>query len=200
MKSTITSLNPKAGVILKTWLLILLLLPASTSFGQSINANWKKDMNALLDQYLKCAGTAENNYSCSAFISESIAKVYKVNNVYVDKLKRFKLMNEMSEVIAEPTQWTLLGYAYDQKILDQAQTLANASKAVVAVYHTAEGVKHIALILPGDLQFSGTWGFKVPNAASFMLNDPTKSFVEKSLSYAFSRSMIKDVKLYSKIY
>lgn len=178
----------------------MLLLSSSVLFGQSINTNWKKDLNVLLEEYLKCAGSSENNYGCSAFISESIAKVYKVNNVYVDKLKRYKLMNEMSEVIAEPAQWTLLGHAYDQKILDQAQTLANANKAVVAVYNTPEGVKHIALILPGDLQFSGTWGFKVPNSASFVLNDPTKSFVEKGLSYAFTRNMIKDVKLYSKNY
>ncbi len=191
----------KKPVMLAVVAIAAILLSFNVTSAQSINPNWKKDMNSLLQQFVSCAGaSAESNYTCSSYIAESLAKIYKVGNVYDDKAKRYKLMNEMSATIDQPSQWKLLGNAYEQPVLDEAQTLANAQKAVVAVYKTAEGVKHIAVVLPGEMQFSGTWGFKVPNSASFVLNDPSKSYVEKGLSYAFTRSMIKDVKLYSKAY
>lgn len=182
-------------------LTLAFFLTLNVSSGQSINPNWKKEMNTLLEQFLSCTSASpDNNYDCSSYISESLAKIYKIGNIYNDKAKRYKLMNEIAPGIEESSQWTLIGNAYEQQTLDQAQTLANANKAVVAVYKTTEGVKHIAVVLPGELQFSGTWGFKVPNSASFVLSEPSKSYVEKGLSYAFTRSMIKDVKLYSKNY
>lgn len=187
--------------LLVTLFTIVFTLTLNVSPGQSINPNWKKEVNTLLEQFLSCASAApDNNYNCSSYISESLAKIYKIGNIYDDKAKRYKLMNEIAPLIEESSQWTLLGNAYEQPILDQAQTLANGNKAVIAVYKTSEGIKHIAVVLPGELQFSGTWGFKVPNSASFVLNEPSKSYVEKGLSYAFTRNMIKDVKLYSKKY
>jgi hypothetical protein len=185
---------------LSTGLFLTLLFVSSSAYSQSINSNWKQDMNALLEKYLSCASSSTDTYPCSSFITESINKVYKVNGLYSDKSKRYLQLKEVSKNFDDAGQWTLLGHAYDQKVLSESQTLANANKAVVAVYKTAEGASHVALILPGEEQFSGTWNFKVPNSASFVLNDPTKSYVGKGLSYAFSRTMIKDVVLYVKKY
>jgi hypothetical protein len=188
---------------MKNTLAILLLVTVSTtltSSAQSINPNWKNDVAKLMDQFLNCSGATSDNHKCSAFISESMAKVYKLNSLYSEKSKRYLLMSEMSGLFTQPAQWTALGHAYEQKALTEAQERANANKAVVAVYTTPEGIRHIALILPGELQFSGSWGFQVPNSASFVLNDPPKSYVGKGLSYAFARNMIKDVTLYAKNY
>jgi hypothetical protein len=181
-------------------LLLVVLSIVSSSNAQSINSNWKQDMNSLLEKFMSCTGSGSDTYTCSAFISESINKVYKVNGLYSDKSKRYLQLKEVAKNFDDASQWTPLGHAYDQKVLDEAQQLANAKKAVVAVYKTAKGVSHVALILPGEVQFSGTWNFKVPNSASFVLNDPSKSYVGKGLSYAFSRAMIKDVFLYVKKY
>lgn len=185
---------------LSVGLLLSLIIIVSSSNAQSINSNWQQDLNSLLEKFVSCTNEGAESYSCSSFISESINKVYKINGLYSDKSKRFLQLNEIAKTIDDAAKWTPLGHAYEQKVLDQAQELANANKAVVAVYKTAEGVGHVALILPGEVQFSGTWNFKVPNSASFPLSDPSKAYVGKGLSYAFSRAMIKDVFLYVKKY
>jgi len=172
-----------------------------STHGQSLNANWQKDLTTLLDQFMSCTSSSSDTYPCSTFITESVAKVYKLDGaLYSEKSKRYLQLKEVSQQLTESGQWSVLGHAYDQKALTEAQSLANAKKAVIAVYATADGVAHVAVILPGELQYSGTWGFQVPNSASFVLNDPSKSYVGKGLSYAFARNMIKDVTLYSRKY
>ncbi len=170
------------------------------SQAQSLNENWEEDLNNSMSQFMNCANTSPDKSQCSSFISESVTKVYKVNAFYSDKLKRHLQIYEISKSMIDGGQWALLGHAYEQKALNEAQQCANASKAVIAVYTTASGGKHIALILPGKLDYSGSWGFNVPNSASFFFDDPAKSYVGKGLSYAFSKNMIKDVALYCRKY
>ncbi len=171
-----------------------------SSYGQSLNENWEQDLANSMTQFMNCATTSPDKSQCSSFISESLVKVYKVNAFYSDKLKRHLQIYEISKSMIDGGSWTLLGYAYDQKALNEAQKCANANKAVIAVYTTASGGKHIALILPGKLDYSGSWGFNVPNSASFFFDDPAKSYVGKGLSYAFAKNMIKDVALYCRKY
>lgn len=182
------------------YLAITLTLLCSTTFAQSLNRNWKKDLETSLEQFVSCTNSAGEKYQCSSFIGESIAKVYKTNAFFSEKLNRFLRITEISKSLVENGQWTQIGHAYEQDALKEAQNQANANKAVIAVYTTTSGVGHIAIILPGKLQYSGSWGFNVPNAASFLFNDAKKSFVDKSLSYAFTKNMIKDVVLYSRKY
>lgn len=182
------------------YLTSLLFLVCSLSHGQSLNENWRKDLAASFEQFIQCTNSTGEKYQCSGFIGESIAKVYKTNAFFSDKQSRFLHINEISKSLFENGQWMQIGHAYEQAALDEAQKQANSSKAVIAVYNTASGIGHIALILPGKLQYSGSWGFNVPNAASFFFNDSEKSFVDKGLSYAFSKNMIKDVVLYSRKY
>lgn len=171
-----------------------------SSFGQSLNENWEQDLASSMTQFMNCTTTSPDKSQCSSFISESLAKVYRVNAFYSDKLKRHLKIYEISKSMIDGGSWTLLGHAYDQKALNEAQKCANASKAVIAVYTTTSGGKHIALILPGKLDYSGSWGFNVPNSASFFFDDPAKSYVGKGLSYAFAKNMIKDVALYCRKY
>jgi hypothetical protein len=171
---------------------------ASSVFSQSANQSWKKDLAESFKAFIECTNSTGEKYQCSSFIGESIAKVYNTNAFFSDKLSRFLQINEISKSVVETGQWNQIGYAYDQKALDKAQDEANGKKAVIAVYMTPNGIGHIAVILPGKLQYSGSWGFNVPNAASFLFNDSEKSFVDKGLSYAFSKNMIKDVILYAR--
>ena len=108
--------------------------------------------------------------------------------------------NEIAAYLKDSKQWTLAGHAYEQDVLAQAQDNANARKAVVAVYMTEAGLGHVVVITPGKLQRSGSWGFDVPNAASFFSTQPDKSFVDKSLSFAFGKTMLKDVAIYTRNY
>ena len=172
----------------------------SASFSQGLNENWRRDLSASLEKFRQCTQTTGEKHQCSGFIGESIANVYKTNAFYSEKMSRYLHINEIPKSAVENGPWTSLGHAYDQKVLEEAQKQANAHKAVIAVYITESGIGHIALILPGKLQYSGSWGFHVPNAASFVFNDSEKSFVDKGLSYAFSKNMIKDVTLYARKY
>ena len=82
--------------------------------------------------------------------------------------------------------------------MNTAQELANNKTAVVAVYMKSDQDGHVSIILPGQLNPSGSWGFSVPNSASFFVNDPNKSYIGKGLSYAFTKSMLKDVVLFAR--
>jgi hypothetical protein len=58
----------------------------------------------------------------------------------------------------------------------------------------------VVVITPGELRASGSWGLNVPAAASFFPADPLKSFVDKGLSFAFAKNMLKDVMIYGRKY
>ncbi len=181
---------------LQSGIFTLLLLCTFATHAQSLNGNWKKDLTVSLEEFLKCEGSSE----CAGFTGKALNTLYKINDFYLQKEGRYMTVNEISAFLRDNSKWTNLGKPYDQKILETAQDLANAKKAVVAVYQNAQGIGHVALIAPGALQPSGSWGLSVPGAVSFLTTDPQKSFVDKSLSFAFSKGMMKDVTIYGRNY
>jgi len=110
------------------------------------------------------------------------------------------IANEISKFLSESDKWTLLGHSYEQKTLSTAQEFANSKKAVVAVYMNAAGIGHVVIITPGQLQRSGSWGLNVPNVASFFPSQPEKSFIDKGLSFAFGKNLMKDILVYGRNY
>ena len=171
------------------------LLASSSLMGQSLNPNWNTDLKNSLQQFLSCQGGSQ---SCAKFIGESLNTVYKVNDFYSVKSGRYMLPGEIATFLKESKQWKMLGPSYDQKVLTQAQEHANAKKAVVAVYMNESGIGHVVVIVPGQVERSGSWGLDVPNAASFFPTQPDKSFVGKGLSFAFGKTMLKDVQIYAR--
>lgn len=170
----------------------------STLSAQSLNPSWEKDLSTSLDQFVKCSSTAEGK--CSEAQGESLNIVYKVDDFFSAKQGRHMTVSEVSSFLKQSSTWTSIGPAYTQTTLVQAQQLANEKKAVVAVYQNAASVGHVVLIVPGELEPSGSWGLKVPAAASFFLPEPSRSFVNKGLSFAFTKSMLKDITLYVRKY
>jgi len=175
----------------------ILLCGVATVRAQSLNPNWNSDLKNSLRQFLACSGGSQ---ACSKFLGESLNTVYKVNDFYSTKSGRYMTASEIASYLKETKQWNLLGHSYDQKVLSQAQDFANAKKAVVAVYMDETGLGHVVVITPGQLQPSGSWGLNVPNAASFFPAQPDKSFVDKGLSFAFGKSMLKGVTIYVRNY
>ncbi len=174
---------------------------ASFLYGQSINSNWEQELTNSIEAFKKCNQTIVNNVNpCSKYIGESVNSVYEVNDFYSEQLGRYLWGAEIIDYLKSDNQWKLLGYGYDQKALTEAQNYANENKAVVAVYLNEEQIGHVSLILPGKLTPSGSWGFSVPNSASFFISEPQKSYVNKGLSYAFTRSMIRTVTIYGRNY
>jgi hypothetical protein len=185
---------------LKLYFILSFTLLAVTSYGQSINANWKQDLSVSLEEFLKCTETMTDGNRCINFIGESVQKVYKINDFYSQKSARYMTVSEIASFIKDSDKWSSLGHSYEQTALSAAQEYANAKKAVIAVYLNASGVGHVAVITPGELRASGSWGLQVPSAVSFLTTDPEKSFVDKGLSFAFAKNMLKDVVIYGRKY
>lgn len=194
MKPTHTDFTGK-----KFYLILTAFLFASTLYGQGINTNWRQELSSSLDQFLKCEEGGDKS-ECANFIGESLTKVYKINDFYSQKSGRYMTVNEIASYIKASDKWSLLGHSYEQETLASAQDLANAKKAVIAVYMNSEGIGHVVVITPGELHPSGSWGMNVPSAVSFLPSDPEKSFVDKGLSFAFTKMMMKDVLIYTRKY
>jgi hypothetical protein len=177
-----------------------MLLAAIKSSGQTLNTNWNNDLNKSLQEFMDCKNTGKDNQECVKYVGESLQTVYKVNDFYSPQLGRHMMINEIVEYLGDSKQWTKIGQGYEQAALAEAQSNANAKKAVIAVYMNASGAGHIALILPGDLQRSGSWGLDVPNSVSFLMMEPQRSYVGKGLSYAFAKNHLKDVVIYARKY
>jgi hypothetical protein len=170
-----------------------------SAHGQSVNPNWKHELQGNLNKFLQCT-TGGEKAACINFVGESLKVVYKVDDFYNKKAGRYMTAAEITAYLKTSRNWSSLGLSYDQQVLDRAGELANARKAVVAVYNNSSGIGHIVLITPGEMTTSGSWGLKVPAAASFFTTEPAKSFTDKALSFAFSKQMLKDVTIYSRKY
>ena len=125
-------------------------------------------------------------------------RIYKVNDFYSAKSGRYMTASEISSYLKESKQWKLIGPSYEQKTLTTAQSMANSGKPVVAVYMNSSGVGHVVVITPGQQQPSGSWGLNVPNVVSFFPSQPDKSFVDKGLSFAFGKNLMKDILIYGR--
>ena len=177
---------------------LLLFIIITSAHAQSLNSNWSKDLNNSLKEFLACEGNSKERAECAHFIGESLTTVYKINDF--SKSGKYMTTNEIAEFVKNSSKWKSLGPSYDQATLTKAQEHANAKKAVVAVFRNAEGIGHVVIITPGELQTSGSWGLQVPNSASFFQTEPAKSYVGKGLSFAFARVMMKDITLYVREY
>jgi hypothetical protein len=171
---------------------------SSVAYGQGINNTWKTEMNSSLQQFFNCQNSSSAKSECLQYMGESLKKIYKVNDFYSTKSGRYMSASEISAFLKESDKWKLIGPSYEQKTLASAQELANSGKAVVAVYMNSAGIGHMVVITPGQLQQSGSWGLNVPNVVSFFPSQPDKSFVDKGLSFAFGKNLMKDILIYGR--
>ncbi|HYG20453.1 MAG TPA: hypothetical protein VD816_16050 [Ohtaekwangia sp.] len=183
-----------------TLIAVALFFCLHNAHAQSLNSNWKQQLNTALQQFLECKPATPDDKACAKFIGESLNTVYQLNDFYSTQAKRYMTVNEIAGFLETSNKWEVLGQSYDQKTLATAQDYANKKRAVVAVYLNAAGIGHVVLITPGELKPSGSWALNVPSAASFFPTEPDKSFVDKSLSFAFMKHMMKDVQIYARKY
>lgn len=178
---------------------ISIIFFSSFAFSQSLNQNWSNDLSKAVEEFKKCKNPGDSNVNpCSKYIGESVNVIYNVNDFYSDELNRYLTGTEIVKFLETSTEWIKIGPAYAQENLDKAQETASSGKAVLAVYLGEDQLGHVSIILPGSQTASGSWGLNVPNSASFFMHSPPRSYLNKSLSYAFTRNMIKGVVIYSR--
>lgn len=171
---------------MKKLLLIPMLVISISTLGQSLSKAWKTDLSNSLSQFKTCT-TGANSEGCHKFSGESVQKVYGVNDFFSKEMQRYMLIDEIYDYLVNSSHWELLGKGYEQDALSKGQQYANDGRAVVAVKkEKTNDYGHMAIILPGELGASGSWGLRVPNAASFFTHQISKSFINQKLSYAFT--------------
>jgi hypothetical protein len=180
--------------------LLLLPLLCQILLGSSVveSDDWESKVKMLLNQLMACDEPVDDISPCNRFVGEGLKIVYKVDDLYSEKKKRYLVSNEIANYLEASDNWTLLGTADDQDVLNEAQGYANVKKAIVAVQKGESSYGHVALIIPGSLTYSGTWGKNVPNSASFFIHLPNKSYVGKGLSWAWKVDEASNVKIYGR--
>jgi hypothetical protein len=164
----------------------------------SLADRWRGDIELKLREVLH-SERLDNTSPCNVFLAKALKLLFGIADFELPGLPdEFLVANDIARyVAAHPDQWTLLGSASSQMALDRAQTYANLNAPVIAVY-VSDPHGHVAVVLPGSLQYSGQWNLHAPNSASVFLNKPHKSYVGLRLSNAFQVSDLPKVKLYTR--
>jgi hypothetical protein len=179
-------------------LLLFGLLAGATPDDANI---WEKEMNSLLYQYLSCKDPIDDISPCNLFLARSLKTVYGIADFdSPGKNPPCMTANQVATFVSQnPKIWTMLGIATNQETLNSAAGYSKRKKPVIAVLE-GHPHGHVALILPGELVKSESWGLYVPNSASFFLNNPKKSYVGEPLSKAFTLKDAADVRIYGRNY
>lgn len=173
----------------------------SAAEAQQINAKWKSELEASMKEFMVCKDTSINGVNpCSKYSGQSVATVYKLDDFYSDKYDRYLTGSEMAKFIKSSDKWEQLGVSLLKDVLEKAQDAANKNIATVAVYSDDKGIGHVAIVLPGELSKSGTWGLDVPNSASFFVNEKGESYIGKGLSYGFRNMKRNRIFVYQRKY
>lgn len=141
----------------------------------------RKTIETILEEYQQCKEDDSSSY-CKTFTAKAICEYngvedLKENGSFVD-------YHDIHNIILNDDTWKNLGLANSQEALDNAQLMANKGYPVVAI-DTQDEHKFSVLILQGEQVKSGKWNLNVPNCAAFFPTNYTRSFINKTLNYAW---------------
>ena len=170
-------------------LIVLICALITVSAGA---AQWEDSLASLLNEFQDCQAPVKNDDPCYTVTARAAMAVYGIEDF---KTESGEAMGVEEMIATVKAGWSDLGQATQQEALNAAQQAANEGKAVVAVFEEPP-VGHAVVVLPGELAPSGKWAAQVPNSASFFLNNPGRSYVGKTLAYAFKDK--NQVRLYVK--
>ena len=178
---------------------LLLVAPAQGAAevpGWARNTIWADAMDWASARLADCKALADRELAvaCEGFTAEALAEVYAIDE-FLRGDERPTGRQILERLERADSGWVLLGPASEQQALEAAQARANDGLPVVAAY--AGGWRgHAALVLPGSGYPSQTWGLRVPNSASFFASRAERSYIGKSLSFAFGKDIKDRVMIY----
>jgi hypothetical protein len=139
-------------------------------------------LEKIQQDYDACKSLETDDRECNQFTAEAICRFYEIEDFKKDE--NYIDYSAIKDVVTlNGGMWEPLGLATDQDVLNLAQDNANNVKATIAFDPLKSD--HVAVILPGKMQQSGSWKLNVPNSASFFVHKP-ESYIDKGLSYSFS--------------
>lgn len=151
-------------------------------------------LSTTIAYFKKCKAESTNRNDCRNSITKMITEFYNIGD-FRAKDGGFVIYDSIQPIVKRSSAWTKLGNASDQEALNKAQQAANNGKATIAI-DVSQTYGQVAMIIPGKLTKSGSWKSNVPNTAALVNYSADKSFMNKSLSYAFKSA--ENIMLFTK--
>lgn len=156
---------------------------------------------AILDKVNNACQAYPPQEYCNVFVGQAISDMFgiddfKQNGSATGFYDANTIVTNLFTIWSD--KWENLGTGDSQDALGKAQDAANSNRCVIAVWQnpTSGAPGHLALILPGQLSASTSWGLNVPNAANFAMNAPSLNFVCDKLSRGFGADKMGSVILF----
>jgi hypothetical protein len=171
------------------WTAYLMSLVGNTHTWTQVQATY------MVGQFMRCKDAVDDLTPCSVFVSNVLEGVFNISEFdgFRDKANGIFVYLD-----GNPGLWEKLGNGASQAALTRAQAEANSGHAVVAVWKNPDANRpgHIALIIPGVLKQSDTWGLLVPNAAQTSVGRISGAWIGRPLSNSFGADKKEDVNIY----
>lgn len=151
-----------------------------------------------LNGYFQCnpADPPNDLSPCNSFVGRALKELFGLNDFASGS--GYMTANVMAEKLSAGFKdWKPLGPLLDKENSYCAQSLANKGYPVIASLQQP-GHGHVALVLPGKVSDSASWGIPAPNSASFSLGNVQRSYVAKPMSASFGNDNAKVARYYYK--
>jgi hypothetical protein len=162
------------------------LLAGTASVASAQGDPWTQHGDWVKSQISACQAVSDDSRDvCRYFAAEAFRQVFGIEDFCA--AERCMTAPEIeSEIRNNTQQWTVLGTADDQSVLDNARELAGQGNAVVAGQNV-EDRSQVAIIMPGNPVPSGKWAMdRVPIAASARTDAPDRSVYGEGINWVFS--------------
>ncbi|MCI5055718.1 MAG: hypothetical protein MRY83_06395 [Flavobacteriales bacterium] len=154
---------------------------AETSTHEAIS------LDKVIQEFQKCKENGGDKTRCKEYVSKAICGFYEITDfVKKDLPGGYLPYDDLLDYVSSSDSWEKLGRASKQSVLDEAQKRSNAMQATIAI-NDKEGSRNVAILVPGELTKSTSWKLNCPSVAMLFPNKPEKSFVGKTLNYAWSK-------------
>ena len=125
---------------------------------------------------------------CNTFAARGLESIYRVSDFKT--ATGYFSANAIWDYVNASSDWVSLGGVFNEDNNLCAQAMANQAAPVIAV-RKAPGNGHIALVIPGDPERSGSWNMLAAYSASFLFHHPDQAYVGGPLSKAYTKDDAK---------
>lgn len=136
---------------------------------------------------------------CEDFVAGSIQREWSLDHFWLEDESRFMTVREIGAwlpIEGSLSGWEFLGSANEAGVQEKAAERAATGQPVVAVNNNGRTPGKVALVLPGALHNSGTYGIPVTRIAQTGARGAASSFVGCAFSYGFGRKKAPETLIY----
>ena len=160
----------------------------------SLEKHPKLNLEKVLQEFIECKSASTEKHTCKEFIAKAINGNFELSDFnHPDSVGKYVDYDEIAAIVEASSSWKKIGYAIDQEAMDYVQKYANEGKPALAI-STKSGIGNVAIIVEGKLVKSASWDLNCPTVAIFFPNRPEKSFIGKTLNFAWVKP--DDILLY----